>query len=262
MRSRFFYILCLSVVLLNATSCKKESEETTTTVPVASLTAASTGGTIVATQMQSFLNTSIIAAADSGHTFYIPTPGDTTLKKLKSALLDYSWNGPDSQGWYWRYYSGEYTYSERLHLGDTIQYILDISSADGADSYDYKTTSKYIKKIKNGKTLYDGSCEWEENTFGYSVTSHWNSRIIFSDWNPSTSAGTFDWYWGISENSGGNTIPYHRFEHLEATEITDPEGWLHCKVIFYDDSGIETWQFEYDTPWAPVGMPEIPEWSK
>lgn len=260
MRSGFFYILGLSVILFTISSCKKK-EDTATSVPTATLTAASIGGTIVSGQMQSFMNSSVVAAADSGHTFYFPTPGDTTVKKLKSALLDYSWNGPDSQGWYWRSYTGTYRYDERLHLGDTLQYILDISYHGGDGSYDYKTTAKYIRKPCSD-TLYDGSCEWEENVFGDNGISHWTSRIIFCNWKPSTSAGTFDWYWGVSANLGGNTVPYHRFEHLDATEINDPEGWLHCKAIFYDDSGVESWRFEYDTPWAPVYMPTIPGWSK
>ncbi|MGA3014176.1 MAG: hypothetical protein ABSD71_09080, partial [Bacteroidales bacterium] len=70
----------------------------------------------------------------------------------------------------------------------------------------------------------------------------------------------FDWYWGVYENNGGNPVPYHRFEHLEVTETT-PSGWLHCLAIFYDDSGTETWRFEFDTPWSPVDMPTIPGWS-
>ena len=75
-----------------------------------------------------------------------------------------------------------------------------------------------------------------------------------------SNAGTFDWYWGLYENSGGNTIPYHRCEHMVVTETT-PDGWLHCVVIFYDDNGVETWNFEYDTPWNPVDIPPIPGWN-
>jgi hypothetical protein len=255
------YLLLFPFVIVMLFSCKKDKDETpTNSVPTATLTAAATGGAIVSAQMQNFMMSSIAVAADSGHTFDFPQ--DTTLKRLKSAITDYTWNGPDAEGWYWRYFSGEYIYSERLHLGDTIQYIMDISYSGGDGSYECKTTTKYIKKVKDGKTLYDGYGMWEEHVSGYNSISRWDWRIYFTDWNPLTSAGIYDWYWGVYENSGGNTIPYHRFEHLEAMEITDPENWLHCQVIYYDDSGVETWRFEYDTPWAPVSMPVIPGWSK
>jgi hypothetical protein len=120
---------------------------------------------------------------------------------------------------------------------------MDISYSGSEGSYDNKTTTRYIKKITNKKTLYDGYSIWDMQNSGYSQISHWDWRIYFTDWNPASSAGIYDWYWGVYENNGGNTVPYHRFSHLEATETT-PTGWLHCLSIFYDNSGAEVWRFE------------------
>ncbi|MDP4280614.1 MAG: hypothetical protein Q8867_00550 [Bacteroidota bacterium] len=222
------------------------------------LNAAANGGTVISSQMQSFLMNSIIVAADSGHNFFFPNNEGGLLLGPKSALDNPNWSGPDATGWYYRYYtSGGYTYYEKLYLGDTVQYIMDMSYSGGDGSFENKITTTYIKKTKNNKTLYDGSSIWEIHNSGYNDISKWEWRIYFTDWNPSTGAGTYDWYWALYENSGGNTVPYHRFEHMSVTETT-PEGWLHCLVIFYDDSGTEVWKFDYDTPWITVEMPQIP----
>jgi len=258
---KHIYFLGLTLLVLVLFSCKKK--ESTTPQPQANnqtLNAAATGGMLVCNQMQSFMLTSVNVAADSGHFFIFPT-GDTT--KLKSTLgtSDYTWIGPDANGWYTRSVSGgTYNYYEKLRIGDTVEYIMEISYHDADGSYDSKTTTKYMKEIKNGKTLYNGYSIWDQQCSGYNNISHMDWRIYFYDWNPSTSAGTYDWFWGLYENSGGNTVPYHRFMHLAAIE-TNPSGWLHCNVIFYDEGGVENWSFEYDTPWAPVEMPPIPGWN-
>ncbi len=258
---RISTLISLSLVFLVLFSCKKSDTSTGTPSNEETLESASQGGTVVSTQMQSFMLSSILVAADSGHTFYFPDGDGHKLLKTGTNLDQYDWTGPDADGWYTRYYTSTgYTYNEKLHLGDTIQYILDISYSGGDGSFENKTTTNYFKKTKNGKTLYDGYSIWEIHNSGYNDISRWEWRIYFADWNPETSAGSFDWYWGLYENSGGNTIPYHRFEHLDATE-TQPDGWLHCHAIFYDDSGSETWDFEYDTPWSPVEMPQVPGWN-
>jgi hypothetical protein len=262
MKMKNFYIFLIPLLILTLFSCKKkENQQTLTPSKIETLQAAATGGSVVSNQMQTFLLKTINIAADSGHNFFFPNGGKFKMTKSVSAITDGNWTGPDASGWYSLYYtSGEYNYYEKLHLGDTIQYILDMSYSGSEGTFDNKTTAEYIKDTSTGKTTYDGSYIWDVQNSGYNEISHWDWRIYFIHWNPSTGAGTFDWYWGVYENNGGNPVPYHRFEHLEVTETT-PSGWLHCLAIFYDDSGTETWRFEFDTPWSPVDMPTIPGWS-
>ena len=80
--------------------------------------------------------------------------------------------------------SGEYEYYEKLRIGDTIEHILSISYSGGDGSYENKTTTKYIKKEKNGKTMYDGYSIWEIHTSGYNEISRFEWRINFMDWVP------------------------------------------------------------------------------
>jgi hypothetical protein len=260
MKPRHLYLIVIPLFILVLFSCKKKEAQTTSTATSATLNAAAAGGLIVSTHMQSFVMSSIGVAADSGHVFFYPS-GDTSKIKSASTAEGNDWIGPDANGWYTRSnYGGLYDYTERLHLGDTIDYTMDISSHNTEGSYESKTTARYIKETKQGKTLYNGYSTWDEQHTGFNEISHIEWNIAFKDWNPSTSAGTYDWFWGVSENSGGNTVPYHCFLHIEATESTTT-GWLHCMVIFYDNSGHETWRFEYDTPWIPVQMPQIPGWN-
>jgi hypothetical protein len=241
-------------------SCKKKETQNQSSVSTVTLNAAASGGTVISSKMQSFMMSTITVAADSGHVFFFPNSDSSKLKSGK-AINDYNWTGPDANGWYSCYYTGGlYNYSERLHMGDTIDYIIEISYNGADGSFDNKTTTRYIKETNNGKTTYNGYSIWDMQNSGYNEMSQWEWNIYFTDWDPSSSAGNYDWYWGVSENSGGNTIPYHRFASLTATETT-PTGWLHCLSIFYDNGGVETWRFEYDTPWVPVQMPQIPGWN-
>ena len=263
MKPKHFYIVFLSALLLVSFSCKKKDTTVTTPPPTASLNAAYTGGTLVYAQMQTFMTSTIPIAADSGHVFYFPSGDSASLKPIVPPLkpiitTDYPWLGPDANGYYYRSFSSTgYLYYERIHLGDTIDYYLKVSYSGGDGSFENDVTTKYIKKTNNGKVTYDGYSIWDVSNSGYNLISRWTWRINFTGWNPLTAAGTYDWFWGLSQNSGGNTVPYHRFEHLVATETT-PSGWLHCVVIIYDEGGTQLWQFAYDTPWSPVEMPQIP----
>ncbi len=264
MKMKNLYLLGFLALFLTFFSCKKDDKtNSSNTTNNETLDAAASNGMTISTQMQSFVLSSIAVAADSGYFFEFPQ--DTSGHMLKSASGindDGGWMGPDAQGWYTRYITGGmYDYYEKLRkTADTIEYMMEISYDGGDGSYSSTTNTKYYRKVKDGKTLYDGYSNWEVKNNGYNLISDWEWQINFTDWNPATSAGIYDWYWGVSENSGGNTVPYHRFMHMAATETT-PDGWLQCHVIFYDDSGSEVWDFEYDTPWVPVEMPEIPGWK-
>jgi hypothetical protein len=214
------------------------------------------GAIQISTGVQSFLLSTISAAADEGFYPEVPSGGEKRKRLQTESSYDYSWHGPDANGWYTRSMTGVYDYTEKIRFRDTIDYI-SIISYDGADgTYKNTTTTQFIKYIENQKELYKGFSKWEIYSSGYSDISSIEWKITFEDWNPESSAGTYDWYWGVSENLGGGTVPYHRFEHLVVTETSN--DWLHCHATFYDEGNIEIWDFEYDTPWAPVEMPELP----
>lgn len=263
---KLFYVLIFAFLFI---SCEKEKDTQPQQgdfqrLDEEQISAVVESSTVVSTQVQSFLYSSIMVAIDSG---YSPdTPPDISSKidnsneinQLKaSASISQGWTGPDANGWYTLTMEGIYDYTEKVRIADTVEHIKIIEYHGGDGSYSNTTTTKYIPYFKNEVKLYKGYSIWEVEAFGDNNISRTEWRIEFEDWNPATNAGIFDWFWGVSENNGGNTVPMHRYEHLEATE-TDTEGWLHCHIICYDDSGTETWDFEYDTPWAPVYMPEIP----
>jgi hypothetical protein len=248
------FILLLLGFMFYMSSCKKDE-------PKASeeeLTVTAEGAISISSGVQSFILNTMTVAADSG--FYTDVP---ELPSKKNNVVsgkgtgDYSWTGPDSDGWYTRRISGLYDYYEKIKLGDTIDYIMKISYSGADGSYENTTTTHFAKFTKDGVELYKGFSRWEVSASGYSDISRFEWKITFDDWNPESSAGIYDWYWGVSENSGGDTVPFYRFEHLVATE-TDND-WLNCHVTFYDEGNIEIWDFEYDSPWAPVEMPELPQ---
>lgn len=255
MKTRKFIFVILPLAFMTF-SCNK-SDQDIKKVDDADLDVTVEGATQISSGVQSFIFSTIAVAADSG--FYTQVP-DASLKKKavhQKSSFDYSWSGPDADGWYTRRMSGTYEYYERVRFRDTIDYIMKISYSGADGTYENTTTTHYIKYTKNQKVLYKGYSEWDLYESGYSNISRVKWKITFEDWNPASGAGTYDWYWGVSENSGGYTVPYHRFEHLSVTEKNN--SWLHCRVIFYDEGSTELWDFEYDTPWVSVDMPDIPD---
>lgn len=251
MNSKIIF-LSLAIVLA-IVSCKKDEPE----VSEEDLSITAQGAMQISTGVQTFVLSAMSEAAQDGFDGTVPSLDSKKKASGVKGVNDYSWRGPDADGWYTRSMSGTYDYYERIRFRDTIDYIM-IISYDGADgSYENTTTTRFIKYTENQKVLYKGYSDWEIYSSGYSGTYDLEWKIKFDDWNPETSAGTYDWYWGVSQNSGGETVPYHRFEHLTATETTN--GWLHCHVLFYDEGNIKIWDFEYDTPWVPVIMPELPD---
>lgn len=252
-KATLFVVLGLFILVV---SCKKD-EQKINNVDETVLNVSVEGAVQISTGVQTFMLSSMSVAADSG--FYADVPDVDSKKKTIASKYgyDYSWSGPDVDGWYTRSMSGTYDYYERVRFRDTIDYIMEISYHGADGTYENTTTTKYIKYTENQKVLFKGFSNWELYCSGYSDISRVNWKITFDDWDPESSAGTYDWYWGVSENSGGNTVPYHRFEHLIVTETNNE--WLHCHATFYDEGNMETWDFEYDSPWAPVAMPDLPE---
>lgn len=268
MKTNKLFLPIIAIVLIAGlfSSCKKEKTEINN-VPEAKaeqLDAISEGSITISTEVHSFMNEGLMVALDSGYN--VDNPPSTTKSaftksfRLKSASTynTMEWSGPDHDGWYTRYFSGLYNYYEKARKTDSIMDYIRVMEYHGGDgSYSNTTTTKYIKYLKNKKELFKGYSKWEIASSGYNDISKMEMRIEFSDWNPLIRAGVYDWYWGVSENSGGETVPMFRYEHITATETLN--NWLHCRVIYYEEDGTETWDFEFDTPYVEVIMPEIPD---
>lgn len=173
---------------------------------------------------------------------------------------DYSWSGPDKQGWYTRHstYGYGYDYTEKLRVtSDTVIHILTISY-DGADAQvKNETTTKYFKYTKNNKVMYKGYSFWDWDVSGYGDNSRVQWKITFNDWNPDTGAGVYEWWIGVPENSGGDTYPLYRYLYMSATESANK--MLHVLTKWFDEHGSTVWEWEYDTTYEPVDMPDTPE---
>jgi hypothetical protein len=272
MKTKLFLIL-LTLGIVVAISCKKDSVKTTgSTVTTTQLDSISVNATTIYTQISGLMNTvlskGLIAAADSGKLIIQPPSTTTSAKINMSEVIPNlksgdGWYGPDADGWYYRSSDGVYEYREKFRCKDsTITYIMSLEASDG--SYSNVTETQYTRHIKNKKVLYEGYTDWKIKCFSNNNISDFEWKFIFTDWNPITGAGTYDWYWGAS-SLGGNTVPFHLYMKIIATDSQSIfKGWdvelpLHVKVIWYND-GQEYWSFEYDTNWKPVEMPEMPCW--
>jgi len=260
MKTKLFLTLFIISVVVT-TSCKKDAA-TQTQLTQTQLSNVVEGASTISTKIQSVMLSTLAAAADSG--FSTGSVPSLEAKKFAGASLkstaDFNWIGPDAQGWYYRRYTSlGYDYSEKVRLRDTIDYVLTINANNDGDTYSSTTTTQYIKYTKNKKVLYKGFSDWQIKTFGNNSISSLEWKIVFSDWDPATGAGIYDWYWGVSVNSGGDTVPYHRYLNMIATTDGMQPSWIDVKVTFYDEGGMEIWKFEYATTWVPVEMPETPE---
>lgn len=246
---------------LLVSSCKKDDkDDAPEKLTEEQIEACIDEATTISTELQGIMTLSLSEATEAGYeSGEVP---DITMKKSGAVSNhpmngDYSWSGPDAQGWYTRSTTGVYKYSEKVRYRDTIDYVLTIEYNSAEGSYKNETTTKYIKYTKNGKALYKGFSRWDVHSSGYSDMSRFEWKITFEDWNPLSGTGVFEWFWGVSENNGGDVIPLYRFEHMETTE--GQNGWIHVRTIWYDEDGSEIWDYAYDTPWEPIVMPDVPE---
>jgi hypothetical protein len=259
MNKRNALALISALLVLVITSCSKDDDGSSSKLTSEEITSYSAAATVIYTDMQMFMSSSLYVAADSGYSFTMPEIDTKSAKAaLKSKSSTPSWIGPDANGWYyWTYNTDIYDYSQKLRKrGDTVDYVYSIK---GGSEYSYVTTVQYVPYIKNDKKLFKGFSKIEVNTFGYSNISSTKWEMDFQDWNPETYAGIFDWYYGVSVNSGGETVPYHKIENLIAVESPRSEGWLDCHITIYAENSQKVCEFDYSIPWEPVDMPDTPD---
>lgn len=244
-------------------SCKKDDKDNGPKLTEDQINACAEAATTISTELYSAVTTLQAEALQEGFEGG-DIPDINSVKKSGPLMTnysgDYSWTGPDGQGWYTRHYTYGYgyDYSEKLRItNDTVIHILTVSY-DGADAQvKNETTTKFFKYTKNNKVVYKGYSFWDYDVSGYSNNARVQWKITFNDWNPQTGAGVYEWWLGVPENSGGDTFPLYRYLYMSATESTN--NMLHVITKWYDDHGTKVWEWEYDTTYEPVDMPETPD---
>jgi hypothetical protein len=221
--------------------------------------------TTISSGMQTFMQSALANAISSGQN--ISTPPNISAPKSGTSILlrkihlksstDYNWSGPDAQGWYDMSYSSYgMTITEKVRYQDTtIEYVYDVEYHQADADYSYILTTKYTRYTRNKQVLYKGYNDIKLETFGTVISSaEW--RFDFVDYDPNTGAGNYDWSWG-SNSLGASIVPYHHALNVYAYDKGN--HLLHVKVTWDDGAGIYVLgSWEYDTPWVPVTMPEIP----
>ena len=257
--------LILGVVL--STSCKKDAAKTTQqTITTTQLNDVSTKTTQVFSNIEGLMMRVLTVAADSGVDITQPATPPSSKKgfsNLKSAQGSGNWYGPDANGWYIKTYTSYgYTYTEKMRCQDTVlTYIIEFEYNGGDASYSNTTETQFTKYTKNKQVLWMGYTDWKVHAFGDNNISDCEWKFDFTDWDPKTGAGVYNWYWSAT-SLGGDPVPYHRFLNIIATangkSFLDNTTGLSVKVTWYDDGGVEVGEFAYETDWAPVEMPENP----
>lgn len=215
-----------------------------------------------ATELNSLVNQTVMSyyydAIMAGYDVEYPDMPEEPDSKSTSNTNpgDFEWSGPDLNGWYtrrWESYGYEVT--ERVRCNDTIVDYEYITSYDGADGY-YESVNKtqYQKYERNGKTLYKGYWDWTIENSGYNDISSVHWKMTFDKWDPESGAGSFDWWWGAQSDGGGGYEPFARYLSITATDAGDE--WLNIRVTLYDGN-TEVWEYEYESPWSPVEMPDL-----
>jgi hypothetical protein len=255
-------LLVMSLALLSCKKDKTEDIKSNDILTNAQIQNISDGGMTISTQLESFMAQTLSEAILNGDTIANP-PEMPAKKSTKFSLLknvkDNDWVRLDS-GWYMRRYTSlGYTITEEVRLKDstaTYRMTTEYDGSEGSFSSVYET--QYTKYTLNHKVLYKGYTDITYDSDGYNDISSVEWKFIFTDWNPLTGAGTYDWFWR-AQSLGGGFVPYHRFLNIIATEVpfSDP-ALLHVKITWYGEDGSEFGPWEFDTTWEPVDMPPFP----
>jgi hypothetical protein len=273
MKTKLFIALFIVGSFAVIISCKKEKKEDNSAQVLTKdqLNDVSENTQQLFTNIEGFMFNSLSKALEAGYAGEMPPQSASSAKaemseflKFKNAKGDGDWFGPDADGWYIRSWEGIYKYTEKVRCKDTVLtsiYIIEYSGGDG--SYSNVWENQYVKykdKVSK-KVLYKGYSDWKISSFGDNDISDVQWRFEFEDWNPETGAGVYDWYWG-AQSLGGGYEPYHRILNIIATEkgigiFNTDDYLLHVKITWYDGNE-ELWEYEYDTEWSPVEMPEMP----
>ena len=157
------------------------------------------------------------------------------------------WHGPDLEGWWTNHYVDVLGYSMTLKIrrdfpANAFEYQLTITYKDMVTDFSYND-HLYIAMGENG--LVSGYYYMNEKNSEFDVpVQEVDWKFDFSDWNPVTGAGTFNWEWDVNVFSG-TVVDYHQTLDIVATAVGPTT--LHTDVTVYAANGItilDTFAFE------------------
>lgn len=220
-----------------------------------------TASTEIPSNILSAITGLLSAPSDTGSVPTLPAPPSSSSTRIgKAQKVDGTsgpgdWAGPDSQGWYtWTYeggYGNSYRYTEKVRYQDkTLEYKFSITYSGTDGSYSYEIDFKCARATNGLLTgYYDIQVQMNSNQSGTNTGDHF--RLEFTNCDPNTGAGVFDWYNGGDINS---LNPYSHFLHMNAVDAG--QGQLHVYVTTYGDYG-GTW--DYYCVYQPLGIENIEE---
>ncbi len=182
----------------------------------------------------------------------IAAPKDKTGDVKKVAGL-YDFAGPDNQGWYTRTYSGgyggSYMYTEKVrYQNKTLEYKMSVSYSGTDGSYSYTLEFKCARNDNGLLTgYYDIQVHSNSNYSDTNTGDHF--RVEFTNCDPETGAGLYDWYDGGDINS---LNPYSHYMHMNAVDAG--QGELHVYLTTYGDYG-GTW--DYYCLYQPINIDNL-----
>lgn len=254
--SVFFYIF-IAAGCGGGGSGNSDSED-----PVDAATAARLN-TVQGTQTQ--INTQIQAAVID---FYSnisggpEAPSDSKKFSLSKPMIKTpdggtgDWFGPDSEGWYhrrlkWGYgddYMDEYYRnlpSPEVGIESKTEYVMG-SINEGRTTITTHSKTAIDAGLLNG--FYD--MEWESSGGDTNTSGSYRYTFKYSDVDPETGAGGYQWWWG------GGINDYFPYGHYLTITATDSGADLHVEVNWEFDSSYNDTSWNFDCPYKSINFVE------
>ena len=166
-----------------------------------------------------------------------------------SNLYEGTWYGPELGGWYTSHIIQVNGYSQtlkirKLALVNAFEYQLTINYDGVITDFSYQD---HLYIAKDARGLISGYYYMNEKNSEASIpVQEVDWKFDFSNWNPTTGAGTFSWAWGVDVFSG-SVVDYH--QSLKIVSTVTALSTLHTNVTWYDKNGTTVLgTFGYDSP--------------
>ena len=174
-------------------------------------------------------------------TFYVPAPPGMGSSSLAAASIpikaqaasSYTWNGPDSQGWY-----------TTTTTTGSITFLYEIRYLASSNTIEYKSSYTYpagreninlcsISQVSTG--VYSGEMKSQVVNSGTGTSI---VEVIFSSVDSTAyGSGTFDVY---IEQSGVTTLPRTHYAHCLVSYVSSHEPPMHVEGWYWDGDSQET----------------------
>jgi len=164
-------------------------------------------------------------------------PAPKIPNSQSSNLYEGTWSGPELGGWYTSHIIQVNGYSQtlkirKLALINAFEYQLTVKYDGVVTDFSYQD-HLYIAKDAQG--LISGYYYMNEKNSEVSIpVQEVDWKFNFSNWDPTSGAGTFNWAWGVDVFSG-SVVDYH--QSLKIVSTVTGLSTLHTDVTWYDENG-------------------------